>query len=201
MLLSKRQRIQCPDDARWEKYIRRRYLQRPPHHSRNVSIFANFLSFDGRNKKPRKKSSKFDNLQRVKREQATTRNEANSLNNKKFLSSFSAFLLSSLARDLIIRETHSNNNGEAENETETPKSSEDDENNSEESSSNDTNNVDTSNSQLIKWTAEDLVAIDDGEEKVYEELCYVTISSSFPSEVFMAFPYFCSRSLLFFFVI
>lgn len=78
----------------------------------------------------------------------------------------------------------SNNNGETE--TETPKSSEDDENNSEESSSHDTNLVDSSNNHLIKWTAEDLVAIDDSEEKIYEDLCYVTISSSaFPSEVFI----------------
>jgi hypothetical protein len=78
---------------------------------------------------------------------------------------------------------NSNNNGE----TETPKSSEDDENNSEESSSNDTNLVDSSNNQLIKWTAEDLVVtVDDSEEKIYEDLCYVTISSSaFPSEVFI----------------
>lgn len=77
---------------------------------------------------------------------------------------------------------NSNNNGEIE----TPKSSEDDENNSEESSSNDTNLVDSSNNHLIKWTAEDLVAIDDSEEKIYEDLCYVTISSSaFPSEVFI----------------
>lgn len=79
--------------------------------------------------------------------------------------------------------TKSNNNGEAE--IETPKSSEDDENNSEESSSNDTNLVDSSNNQLIKWTAEDLVTIDDSEEKIYEDLCYVTISSTFPSEVFI----------------
>lgn len=84
--------------------------------------------------------------------------------------------------------TLSNNNGEAENET--PKSSEDDENNSEESSSNNTNLVDSSNNQLINWTAEDLECIDDSEEKIYEDLCYVTISSSsFPSEVFITICY------------
>lgn len=77
-----------------------------------------------------------------------------------------------------MRLSKSNNNGDAE----TPKSSEDDENNSEESFNH---LVDSSNNQLIKWTAEDLVAIDDGEEKIYEDLCYVTISSPFPSEVFI----------------
>lgn len=88
---------------------------------------------------------------------------------------------------------NSNNNGEID----TPKSSEDDENNSEESSSNDTNLVDSSNNHLIKWTAEDLVAIDDSEEKIYEDLCYVTISSSaFPSEVFIE-KYFAVLSNLF----
>lgn len=80
-----------------------------------------------------------------------------------------------------MRLSKSNNNGDAD----TPKSSEDDENNSEESSSNDTHLLDSSNNQLIKWTAEDLVAIDDGEEKIYEDLCYITISSTFPSEVFI----------------
>lgn len=80
----------------------------------------------------------------------------------------------------------SNNNGE----TETPKSSEDDENNSEESSS-DNNLVDSSNNQLIKWTVDDLMTrdLEESEEKIYEDLCYVTISSSFPSEVFIKLCY------------
>ncbi|KAL7033090.1 hypothetical protein ACKWTF_007481 [Chironomus riparius] len=73
-----------------------------------------------------------------------------------------------------LQTTATNNNGES------PKSSTSDE---EYSNENNAYNVDNSNNnQLIKWTVEDLVTIDDSEEKVYEDLCYVTISSSFPLE-------------------
>ena len=112
-----------------------------------------------------------------------TNNKQTRTTKKLFLPFLSFSLSLSLTVVLNYLITESNNNGE--NETETPKSSEDDENNSEESSSNDTNHLDSSNNQLIKWTAEDLVAIDDSEEKIYEDLCYVTISSTFPSEVFI----------------
>lgn len=81
----------------------------------------------------------------------------------------------SYSLNLII----SNNNGES------PKSSTSDE---EYSNENNAYNVDNSNNnQLIKWTVDDLVTIDDSDEKVYEDLCYVTISSSFPLEVFITF--------------
>lgn len=54
-------------------------------------------------------------------------------------------------------------------------------------------NENTANTnQLIKWTIEDLVTIDDNDEKIYEDLCYVTISSSFPLEVYINFiPCYC----------
>jgi hypothetical protein len=82
----------------------------------------------------------------------------------------------------MIHKKSSNNN-------DSPKSSVSDE----ESSNENTNLIDTSNNnQLINWTAEDLVTIDDSEEKIYEDLCYVTISSTFPTEVFINLVFFIS---------
>lgn len=79
---------------------------------------------------------------------------------------------------IIEKKTHIRNNND-----ESPKSGSDEEYSNE---NNAYNNVDNSNNnQLIKWTVEDLVTIEDSEEKIYEDLCYVTISSSL--EVFMTF--------------
>jgi hypothetical protein len=74
------------------------------------------------------------------------------------------------------------------NENESPKSSNSDE---ESSNENTSNIIDTSNNnQLINWTTDDLVCLDDSEEKIYEDLCYVTISASpFPQEVSDSFNY------------
>lgn len=48
----------------------------------------------------------------------------------------------------------------------------------------DSNLVDSSNNQLIDWeNGED--SGNDCDEKIYEDLCYVTISSTFPNEVFI----------------
>ena len=43
--------------------------------------------------------------------------------------------------------------------------------------------VDSSNNQLIQWEIEDCV--NECDEKIYEDLCYITISSTFPTEVFI----------------
>lgn len=47
----------------------------------------------------------------------------------------------------------------------------------------DCNLVDSSNNQLIEWENGDEDSSNECDEKIYEDLCYVTISSTFPSEV------------------
>lgn len=52
--------------------------------------------------------------------------------------------------------------------------------------------TDTSNNNQLKnnWTIDNFIAIDESEEKIYEDLCYVTISSSaFPLEVAIYYYY------------
>jgi hypothetical protein len=63
-----------------------------------------------------------------------------------------------------------------ENDNETSKSNEEDSNNNKKSPAH----LLTTSNDFFKWSDEDDNAND---EKIYEELCYVTISSTFPSEV------------------
>ena len=49
----------------------------------------------------------------------------------------------------------------------------------------DYNLVDSSNNQLIDWENGEEDSGNDCDEKIYEDLCYVTISSTFPTEVFI----------------
>ena len=72
------------------------------------------------------------------------------------------------------------------NNDEFPKSSACDENPSNENSQNTQNSCDTSNNnQLINWSFDNFICTDESEEKIYEDLCYVTIS--YPLEVSIHF--------------
>lgn len=74
----------------------------------------------------------------------------------------------------------SNNNEEF------PKTSACEENPSNENSQNTQNSCDTSNNnQLSNWSFDNFICMDESEEKVYEDLCYVTIS--YPLEVSIHF--------------
>lgn len=78
----------------------------------------------------------------------------------------------------------SNNNDEF------PKSSACDENPSNENSQNTQNSCDTSNNnQLINWSFENFICMDESEERVYEDLCYVTISYPEVSIHFLLFKF------------
>lgn len=80
--------------------------------------------------------------------------------------------------------TSSNNNDES------PKSSTSDEefSNGEKSLSTQSDSSNNNQFQLINWTIDDLDPIDESDEKIYEDLCYVTISTSIPSEVLIKYP-------------
>lgn len=93
-----------------------------------------------------------------------------------------------------MRSLCSNNNAES------PKSSASDEesSNGEKSLSTQSDTSNNNQFQLINWTVDDdLDPIDESDEKIYEDLCYVTIStSSIPSEVLIKKFILCAIYLL-----
>lgn len=71
---------------------------------------------------------------------------------------------------------------------------EDDENSEESSSANEMSTffLDSSNNELygLSWSNDDFMSdTNEEDEKIYEDLCYVTFSSSLSSEVIIQFPF------------
>lgn len=77
-----------------------------------------------------------------------------------------------------------------------------DKNNDDNEDTIDSNLVDSSNNQLIEWENCDEDSSNECDEKIYEDLCYVTISSTFPSEVLikliLSLSYICALCIIVF---